>query len=123
MGGIVVKSIEKPDETRKFAGHGWLDVVTIGDLTVGRGTFQPGWRWSNDVKPIAGTDSCQAPHNAFVLAGRMVIRMNDGTETEIGPGDVFDCPPGHDAWTLGDEDCVMIDFAKGTPTDYAKPAT
>ena len=123
MAEMIVKSIDKPDETRKFAGHGWLDVIDLPDLKFGRATFQPGWRWSNDVKPIAGTDSCQVHHNGFVLSGRMGIRMDDGAEVEVGPGDVFICPPGHDAWTIGDADCVVVDFASGMAADYAKPKT
>ena len=123
MAEMVVKNIDSPDETRKFAGHGWADVVNIPDAAFVRATFQPGWRWSNDVKPIAGTDSCQVHHNGFVLSGRMGITMDDGTATEVGPGDVFVCPPGHDAWTVGDVDCVVIDFASGMAADYAKPAT
>lgn len=122
MAEMIVKSIESPDETRKFTDHGWLDVIQLPGLQFGRATFQPGWRWSNDVKPIAGTDSCQVHHNGYVLSGRMGIRMDDGTETEVGPGDVFVCPPGHDAWTSGEEDCVIVDFASGMADNYAKPA-
>ena len=121
MAEMIVKNIGSPDETRKFAAHGWLDVLTLPGLNFGKATFQPGWRWSNDVKPIAGTDSCQVHHNGFVLSGRMGIRMDDGTEGEVGPGDVFVCPPGHDAWVVGDEDCVVVDFASGMADDYAKP--
>lgn len=123
MAEIVVKNIGSPDETRKFAAHGWLDVVNLPTVVFGRATFQPGWRWSEDVKPLAGTDSCQVHHDGFVISGRMVIRMDDGTEAEVGPGDVFVCPPGHDAWIVGDEDCVVIDFASGMGAEYAKPAT
>lgn len=122
MAETTVKSIDTPDETRKFAAHGWLDVVTLPGLNFGRATFQPGWRWSDDVKPIAGTDSCQVAHQGFVLAGRMGIRMDDGSEVEVGAGDVFVCPPGHDAWTVGDTDCVVIDFANVMGQEYAKPS-
>lgn len=123
MADMIVKSIDSPDETRKFADHGWLDVVNLPDLQFGKATFQAGWRWSNDVKPIAGTDSCQVHHQGYVLSGRMTIRMDDGTEGTVGPGDVFVCPPGHDAWTIGDEDCVIVDFASGMGAEYAKPTT
>ena len=121
MAEMIVKNIGSPDETRKFAAHGWLDVLTLPGLNFGKATFQPGWRWSDDVKPIAGTDSCLVHHNGYVLSGRMGIRMDDGTEGEVGPGDVFVCPPGHDAWVVGDEDCVVVDFASGMADDYAKP--
>ena len=100
--------------------HGSIAVVQVGDTTVGRGTFEPGWRWSNDVQPIAGTDSCQAHHTLAIISGRMAIAPNDGAEYEIGPGDVAEIPPGHDAWVVGDEACVAIDW--NGVARYAKPA-
>lgn len=123
MAEMLVRNIDSPDETRKFKDHGWVEVLNVGEVAFGRATFQPGWKWSADVKPIAGTDSCQVHHNGFVISGHMTIRMDDGTEAEVGPGDVFVCPPGHDAWTVGNEDCVIIDFASGMADDYAKPTT
>ena len=107
---LVKKTLDNPDETRPFQGKGSMAVVTIGDATVGRGTFQLGWKWSANVKPIAGTDSCQANHTAYVLSGRMIVKANDGTQIEYGPGDVMIAPPGHDAWTVGNEACVLIDW-------------
>lgn len=104
------KSLTKPDETREFP-KGKLEVLKVGDLTFGRATFQPGWKWSECVKPIAGTKSCMVHHNGYVVSGRMHIKMDDGSELDIGPGDVFVCPPGHDAWTLGNEACVAYDFS------------
>lgn len=80
--------------------------------------MSPGWRWSEHVKPIAGTDSCQAPHAAYVISGRMHVVMDDGTESDFGPGDVMIAPPGHDAWTVGDEACVCVDWSG--VTNYAK---
>src|SRR5437870_7029126 len=109
MAATEVKNFESPDETRPFEGNGKADVVNIGGQTLGRGTFEPGWRWSNDVKPIAGTDSCQTRHTGVCTSGRMTIRYDDGSEQEIGAGDVVVIEPGHDAWTLGDEPCVMFD--------------
>jgi mannose-6-phosphate isomerase-like protein (cupin superfamily) len=103
------KSFDQPDETRPFSGHGHMDVVHFGETAIGRGVFESGWRWSQDVKPIAGTDSCQAHHTIYVLQGRMGIRMDDGSEYEIGPGDATVIPAGHDAWTIGDEACIAID--------------
>ena len=82
------------------------DIVNLGEVTVGRAVFEPGWRWSENVKPIVGTDSCQVPHVGYVVSGRMVVRMDDGTEHEFGPGDAGTIPPGHDAWIEGDEACV-----------------
>jgi mannose-6-phosphate isomerase-like protein (cupin superfamily) len=116
---LQAKSLDAPDEERPF-GHGRMRVVQLGSTTVGRGTFEPGWRWSQDVKPIAGTESCQAHHTIYVLSGRMGIRMNDGSELEIGPGDAVVIPPGHDAWTIGDEPCEAIDTTG--VARYAKPS-
>jgi hypothetical protein len=113
-----IKNFDSPDEVRPFEGNGKADVLRFSGQTGGRGTFEPGWRWSNDVKPIAGTDSCQVAHLAYVISGRMGIRMDDGTEAEVGPGDVFACPPGHDAWVIGDQACVSVDF--GEFGEYAK---
>jgi len=108
-------------ETRKFE-HGMIQVVKVGSVTIGRATFEPGWRWSNDVKPIVGTDSCMVHHTGYAITGRLHIAMNDGTEFEVGPGDVNDIQPGHDAWVVGDEPYVGVDFSKEI-ADYAKPAT
>jgi ethanolamine utilization protein EutQ (cupin superfamily) len=112
------KSIDAPDETRKF-DKGHIDLLTIDDLTVGRATFEPGWKWSECVKPIAGTDSCEVNHNGYIASGRMHIKMDDGQEVDVGPGDVFVCPPGHDAWIVGNEPCVAFDFSSGI-SQYAK---
>jgi hypothetical protein len=117
---LAQKNLNKPDETRQFQGKGSIAVVTIGDITVGRGTFEPGWKWSSNVKPIAGTDSCQSNHTGYVLSGRMVVKANDGTQIEYGPGDVMVAPPGHDAWIVGNETCVVIDWTG--VKKYAKPS-
>lgn len=110
MTHVAAKSLDNPDETRPFADKGKMQVVHLGEITVGRGTFEPGWRWSEHVKPLAGTDSCQVQHLGYVLSGRMRVRMDDGTEVEVGPGDAVSIPPGHDAWTVGDEPCTLVDF-------------
>ena len=112
------QNIDTPHERRPFQDHGHMDVVTLGDFTLGRGVFEPGWRWSNDVKPIAGTDSCQVHHTGLCLSGQMTIKPDDGEEITIGPGDVIDLDPGHDAWTVGDEPCVLIDTGVAA---YAMP--
>jgi class 3 adenylate cyclase len=90
--------------------HGKVEVVELDDTVVGRMTYEPGWRWSVDVRPIAGTDSCQFHHLGVTLSGRLRVQMVDGTELEVGPGDVFEIPPGHDAWVLGDQPWVSVDF-------------
>ena len=115
---IDVKNFDSPDETRPFEGNGQSDVLEISGQTVMRGTYEPGWKWSENVKPIAKTDSCQVAHLGYVVSGRMKIFMEDGTEAECGPGDVVAVPPGHDAETIGDEACVWVDF--GEVSDYAK---
>ena len=115
---LEVKNFDSPDETRPFEGKGRADVVNVAGQTIGRGTFEPGWRWSENVKPIAGTDSCQVSHLGYVLSGRMRVFMDDGTEGIAAAGDVCAIPPGHDAEVIGDEPCVMLDF--GEFGDYAK---
>lgn len=114
-----VQNMDTPHETRPFQAHGHMDVITLGDFTIGRGTFEPGWRWSADVKPIAGTDSCQTRHTGICLSGQMTIRFDDGNEISVGPGDVVVLEPGHDAWTVGDVPCVLLDTGVAA---YAKPA-
>jgi hypothetical protein len=118
MAAIDIKSFGSPDEVRPFEGNGKADVVQVGGQTVGRGTFEPGWRWSNNVKPIAKTDSCQVSHLGYVMSGRMKIFMDDGSEAEVGQGDVVAIPGGHDAEVVGNEPCVMLDF--GEFEKYAK---
>jgi quercetin dioxygenase-like cupin family protein len=118
---LVRKPQQSPDETRTFKdGKGKMHVFSLGDSTVGRGEFEPGWRWSDHVKPIAGTPSCQAAHTGCILEGRMMVKMDDGSQMEYGPGDFFHMPPGHDAWIVGDKRCVLLDFTG--VSKYAKPA-
>jgi EutQ-like cupin domain len=113
-----VKNFDSPDETRPFEGKGKADVVNVGDRVIGKAVFEPGWKWSNNVKPIAQTDSCQAHHLGYCLSGGMTVYMKDGTTMEISAGDVFDIPPGHDAEVTSDEPCVQLDF--GGFGTYAK---
>lgn len=121
MAGLTRKSLDTPEEVRPFdQGTGKLELVNVDGGAVGRATFEPGWQWSKHVKPIAGTDSCQAAHMGYVISGRMKIVMDDGEEGEIGPGDFMACAPGHDAWILGDEPCVIIDWQGFA--DYARRA-
>lgn len=112
------KTFGKPDEVREFP-RGKADILNIGGGNVGRLVFQPGWRWSNDVKPIAKTHSCEAPHFQYHVSGRLAIKMDDGTEIVAGPGDVTALPSGHDAWVVGDEPVVVIDWYGAS--NYGKP--
>jgi hypothetical protein len=114
------RSFDSPDERRDFP-NGHADIVRVGDSEIGRLVLEPGWRWSNDVKPIAGTESCEAPHMQFHVSGRLAIRMDDGTELVAGPGDVTSLPSGHDAWVVGDEPVITVDWY-GVST-YASPAS
>jgi hypothetical protein len=102
-------SFARPDEVREFP-HGRAEIIKVGGAEIGRYTFEPGWRWSNDVKPIAGTDWCAAPHMQVHLGGRLAIQMAEGTEFVAEPGDVTSLPSGHDAWVVGDEPVVTVDW-------------
>ncbi|AHZ86056.1 hypothetical protein Bb109J_c0401 [Bdellovibrio bacteriovorus] len=97
------------DEVREFP-NGRLELVRFGEAVVGRAILQPGWRWSKSVKEIAQTDSCEAPHFQYHVSGILRIKMDDGTEIDCKPGDVSLVPPGHDAWVVGDEPVVIVDF-------------
>jgi mannose-6-phosphate isomerase-like protein (cupin superfamily) len=104
------KSMDSPDETRTF-GNGKLDMVNIDEVTAGRVTLEPGWRWSEALKRISGTDSCQVQHTGYVVSGRMHVVMDDGSEQKTGPGDVYVIRPGHDAWVMGEETYVGVDVS------------
>jgi hypothetical protein len=120
MGSVTFsKGFGKPDEVRNFKAHGHLDLLKFGDgMAVGRGVFEPGWRWSKDVKPIAGTNSCQNEHTGYCLSGTMTIKMDSGEQFTVHAGEAFHMPPGHDAWTEGKENCVLIDVTGAQ--NYAK---
>ena len=107
------KDFGRPDEVRTFP-HGRIELLNVAGGTVGRMTLEPGWRWSNDVKPIAGTDWCEAPHFQYVVSGRLRVLMRDGTEFELGPGSVSHLPSGHDAWVVGNEPVVGVDWHGAT---------
>ena len=109
MSKFVKKNLEKPDETRSFP-KGKVEVILFDGGSIAKATFQPGWRWTEVMPPIVKTDTCQATHNHVILSGTMHVRMNDGTETEFGPGDAGLVQPGHDAWVVGNEPVVMLDF-------------
>jgi mannose-6-phosphate isomerase-like protein (cupin superfamily) len=117
---IEVKTVDKADERRDFP-RGHVEALHLSGLDFAVATFEPGWRWTESLRPIAGTETCQVHHNGYVVQGRMRVKMDDdGTETEVGPGDVFVCPPGHDAWVVGDDPVVMYDFAGQMATEYAR---
>ena len=119
MSAMIRKSLNQPEETRPFEdGKGKLELVDVEAGAVGRATFEPGWQWSKHVKPIAKTESCQFSHTGYVVSGRMKVVMDDGEENEFGADDIMVIPPGHDAWIVGDEACVVIDW-QGM-NDYAK---
>jgi hypothetical protein len=111
------RSLDKSDEVRQFP-NGRAEILRVGDSEIGRLMFEPGWRWSTDVKRIAGTDSCTAPHFQYHVAGRLAVRMDDGTDFVAEPGDVTSLPSGHDAWVVGDEPVVVVDWFGAS--DYAK---
>mgnify|MGYP005812578895 CR=1 FL=1 len=102
-------NFSRPQETREFP-KGKVELITLNGVTFGRATFQPGWRWSTHVKPIAGTGSCQSAHLGVQLSGTMRIKMDDGTERDIHAGEVVNIPPGHDGWVVGDEPVVFLDI-------------
>ena len=109
MASAEQKSFDDPDETRTFE-NGQVDMVRVGEGEIGRLTLQPGWRWSEHVKPIAGTEWCEAPHFQYHIAGRLRIQMSDGSELDATAGDVTALPSGHDAWVVGDEPVVVVDW-------------
>ena len=111
------KNFGTADETRSFE-HGRVDLLNIAGSEIGRLTLEPGWKWSDHVKPLAGTDLCEAPHFQYHVAGVMHVVMADGTEFDAHPGDVTALPHGHDAWVVGDEPAVVVDWWGAS--DYAK---
>ena len=119
MNKLVTKRFDVPDETRSVP-KGKVEVLKLNDFQVIRNTFEPGWRWSESVKSIAKTESCQVNHILSLVSGRLAVRMEDGSTAEFGPGDVGVIPAGHDAWVVGDVACVNLDF--GGASAYAKPA-
>ncbi len=109
MAGVEARNLDAPDEVRtpdKTA----INVVRLGSTEVGRFTFQPGWKWSECIKPVVGTDSCQADHLGYAISGRIHIEHEDGTSLELGAGEAYRIAPGHDAWVVGDEPFVGVEF-------------
>lgn len=114
---LAKKSFDSPDEIRAF-DKGRSEVVSIGDLTLSRNVFEPGWRWSTSLKPLVGGESCQVRHVGHMLSGRLRTEMDDGTVLDFGPGDLVVIPPGHDGWTIGDEPAVLLQITGAA--EYAK---
>jgi len=104
-----LKNFGKPDEVRTFP-QGRVELINIGGATIGRAIFEPGWRWATSVQPLAKTKSCEAPHFQYHVSGVLRVKMDDGAEFDCRPGDVSLLPSGHDAWTVGDEPAVVVDF-------------
>jgi hypothetical protein len=98
-----------------------VNVITLGEFNASRFFLVSGWRWAENVKPIAGTDSCQVLHNGYQVSGRLHVRPEDGTEEEVGPGEAYVIPPGHDAWVVSEEPVVSVDMSSVTAERYAKP--
>jgi hypothetical protein len=121
MAGIASKSFSSPDETRA-PDKTKVEVVDLGGVKAARMTLQPGWRWSECIKPVAGTKSCQARHVGTVVSGRIHVKHDDGSEAEMGPGDAYVIEPGHDAWIVGNEPLVGFEFESTTAGSYAKPS-
>lgn len=112
MSKIELKNMNNPDELRSLPKTKG-EVVKLGEYTIMRTTFEPGWKWSECVKPAVGTSSCQVNHVLYIISGKMGVRMDDGTEKEFHPGDAGIIPPGHDAWVVGNEPCIGVDFTGG----------
>ncbi|MBI1784735.1 cupin domain-containing protein [Candidatus Sumerlaeota bacterium] len=116
---VEVKSFNNPEEVRNFP-KGKVELLKIGGAMIGRAVFEPGWKWSTSVQPLAKTRSCEAPHFQYHVSGTLKVLMDDGTEYECKAGDISSLPSGHDAWVVGDEPVVVVDF-QGM-VDYAKQA-
>ena len=117
MAKMQSKNLAKPDELRMF-DKGRLELVKLGGVTFGRATLEPGWKWSTSLKALMKTNSCQAPHLQYHVAGRLAVQMDDGSQAEFGPGEVSLLPPGHDAWVVGKEPVVVVDITG--MVEYAK---
>lgn len=109
MTGIDKRNLNQPEKTQNV-GRMKVETVTIGSLIFSRNTAAPGWQWSEDVKPIAKTESCQLNHLIHVISGKLQVRMDDGTDMEFSAGDIGSIPPGHNGWTVGDEPAVWIEL-------------
>jgi quercetin dioxygenase-like cupin family protein len=119
MAGVELLDFDSPDETRT-PDKTRVDVVRLGQTTAARFAFEPGWRWSDCVKPVVGTDSCQVRHVGVVQSGRLAVQHEDGTEAEVGAGEAYVIEPGHDAWVVGDEPFVALEFESRSAEEYGR---
>jgi mannose-6-phosphate isomerase-like protein (cupin superfamily) len=119
MAGVEARNFDAPDETRT-PPKTTVETVKVGGALVGRATMEPGWRWSEAIKPVVGTDSCQVHHLGMVVSGRMHIVHGDGSEADLSAGDVYEIQPGHDAWVLGDEPFVGVEFNPTAVATYGR---
>jgi hypothetical protein len=119
MAGVQSRGFDSPDEART-PEKTRIAVVRIGDTSVARFTLEPGWRWSECIKPVVGTDSCQARHVGVVQSGRLGVTHQDGSEAELGPGEAYVIEPGHDAWVVGEEPFVGFEFESRSAEEYAR---
>jgi hypothetical protein len=119
MASVEARAFDSPDETRS-PDKTRVDVVRLGSATAARLTLEPGWSWSECIKPAVGTDSCQLRHVGMVHSGRLQVSHEDGTETELGPGDAYVIEPGHDAKVLGDEPFIGFEFESAAAEEYAR---
>jgi hypothetical protein len=119
MDSLEINDFSTPDDVRHPDPHATIEVVKIAGGEIGRYTFQPGWRWSEHIKPVVGGDSCQTNHIGYLVSGRMGISTDDGATGEVTPGCVYRIAPGHDGWVVGEEPVVVVEF-QGAAT-YAKP--
>ncbi len=120
MAGVQKKNLDTTaDETREF-GQGRMQTATIGDFKVARLLLEPGWKWSEHVRPLAQTDSCEVRHTGYAISGQMKVVTDDRTEVDIGPGDAYVIEPGHDAWVVGDEPFLGVDVSTETVEEFAK---
>jgi len=121
MAGVTSRNLDTPDETRT-PDKTLLQLVGLDGAKVGRGTFQPGWKWSECIKPIVGTESCQVHHLGVILGGTMHVVHDDGSEVDIATGEVYEIQPGHDAWVVGDEPVVALEFDASAAATFARGA-
>ena len=121
MHDVILKRFETPDEVREFE-KGKFELLHIGGMTIGRATYEPGWKWSVHVGPLVGKSSCDVEHVGMVVSGRAAAAMDDGQMFELKAGEVFYIAPGHDSWVIGDEPYVSIHLIGAGDYAHAKPA-
>jgi hypothetical protein len=119
MAGVTSRNLDTPDETRA-PDKSLIQIASLGSAKVGRATFQPGWKWSECIKPVVGGESCQVHHLGVMTGGTLHVVHNDGSEADLTAGEVYEIQPGHDAWVVGDEAVVAYEFDAGAVATYAQ---